>query len=225
MESIEEQAFGNLSTLKRIFLGYNNIQTWRKQWFTNSINIELLDFQSNSITVIPANAFDSFKLLKEINFRNNKLETIEPEAFKGIQRLQIVDLSYNRLKVINENVFPSLLEIDALMINQNKLNFIADNCLRKIKVRKINLHYNPWECRCLEKIYQWIRFNNATLDKTDNCYEENIPECAVSENKPDNCEESIDEDLTERYFDSLDHIPRYLERCDIVSLEDEVLVN
>lgn len=225
LESIEDQAFANLPTLKRIFVGHNNIQTWRQQWFSNSTNIEIIDFQSNNIKIIPEKAFDSFVLLKEINFGNNKLEIIEPEAFKNIENLQLVDLSYNRLKIINENVFSSFIELGTLMINQNKLNFIAENCLRKVKVRKINLHYNPWNCHCLEKIYKWIRFNNATLDKTVNCYEENTPECAVSKTEPNKCEERTEEDLTDRYFDSLKLIPRYLERCSKEGFEDEVSRN
>lgn len=221
LETIQVQAFANLSSLKRIYAGHNNLKIWNKDWFSNSDSIEIIDFQSNQIRTIPEKAFGTFQKLKEIHFENNLLETIENEAFGNLNSLQFVGLGHNKLKELNENIFPLRLEIDYLQLNENLLNYISSDVLKKILPKNINLHYNPWNCQCLEKIYQWIRLINGSLDKNRNCYDENIPECAIPKNDKQKCGEYIDDELTKSYLESLKTISRISERCARTVIESD----
>lgn len=213
MDSIEDQAFANLSSLRRIYLNHNNLTKWDQSWFFHSNSLEIIDLQFNNIKIIPQKAFSSFKKLKELHFGNNALEIIEPDIFENLDHLEFVSLSNNKLKEIQGNIFPQNLKIDYLEFNGNFFNFISDEIIKKLYIKKINIHYNPWNCLCLEKIYQWIRFNNGTLEKNKNCYYESIPECAVSKIYTQKCGEHTDEELTQRYLDSLKTITPIFESC------------
>lgn len=197
-----------------MFAGNNNFKTWKHEWFSNTTSIEILDFQHNQIRRLPQQAFSSFRKLKEIHFEHNLLEAIEREAFGGAEHLELVGLNHNNLKEINQNIFSRSVQIDLLRLNQNELSFIPDKVMKKLKIKKINIHYNPWNCMCLERIYQWIRTIKGTLEKTIGCFDETIPECAVSKAHPQKCEEYIEEELTERYLKALKSIPGYPEGCE-----------
>lgn len=213
MESIEDEAFGHLPSLKRVYGGHNKLTVWNQIWFLNSNALEIIDFQNNKIQVIPRKAFSSFKQLKEIHFENNLIESLGAGAFDQLEQLALVDFSYNRIKELKADTFPSTLKIDFLKLHQNLLNFVSNVVMKKLKVDNINIHYNPWSCLCLEKIYQWIRDDNSTLYKLESCFDETIPECVVPQENLQGCQERIDNEITQRYYDQLGRIPKYIERC------------
>lgn len=205
IDFIESQAFANLTALKKIYASYNYLEYWNSDWFYNSTNLEILDFQRNIFKIIPRLAFASLNQLKIINFNYNEIETIRPGAFQGLTYLQYLGLKNNRLKEINANIFSNNLKIKSFQIGANYLNFLSTDLLNKISVAETILDFNPWICSCMNQIHSWIRSNNGTLFITKGCGDASIPVCAISK-QSQTCAEYIDDDLTQRYLNTLKNL-------------------
>lgn len=201
IDVIENEAFTNLTSLKRVYGSHNELEYWNREWFGDSRVLEIMDFQVNKIRTIPRRAFASMPKLRQIYFDFNEIQTIQADAFKGLRYLEYLGLRNNRLKEIKEDIFPNTLKIRTLLISANYLNFIANEVLRKISVKDIVMDYNPWKCSCLDRIHYWIHISNATLRKNYGCYEGiNAPVCAVPKAYSQTCLEYVDDDLTQTYL-------------------------
>lgn len=209
IDVIENEAFTNLTNLKRVYGGNNKLEYWNREWFGDSKALEIMDFQFNKIRTIPRKAFESLSELKQLYFDYNEIQTIQAEAFKGLRYLNYLGLRNNRLKEIKEDIFPNKLTIRTLLISANYLNYVSNEVLKKISVKEILMDYNPWKCSCLDRIHYWIHTSNATLKKNENCYRGmTVPVCAVPKVYSQSCLEYVDEELTERYLSVLRNLPK-----------------
>lgn len=209
IDVIENEAFTNLTALKRVYGSYNNLEYWNREWFGDSKALEILDFQFNKIRTIPRKAFESLSKLKQLYFDYNEIQTIHSDAFNGLRYLDYLGLRNNRLKEIKEDIFPNKLKIRTLLISANYLNYLSNEVLKKISVKEILMDYNPWKCSCLDRIYYWIHTSNATLKKNGNCYRGmSAPVCAVPVGSSQSCLEFVDDELTERYLTALRNMPK-----------------
>lgn len=208
VDVIENGAFVNLTSLKRVYGSRNRLEYWNREWFGDSRALEIMDFQENKIRTIPRRAFESMPKLRQIYFDYNEIETVQENAFERLTYLEYLGLRNNRLKKIDVNVFPNKLKIRSLLISANYLNYLSNEVLGKISVSDIVMDYNPWKCSCLFRIYYWIHTANATLRSDRNCFgDATVPVCAVPKVDAQACLEYVDEELTERYLAELRRLP------------------
>uniref|UniRef100_A0AAQ5Z0Z5 VWFC domain-containing protein n=1 Tax=Amphiprion ocellaris TaxID=80972 RepID=A0AAQ5Z0Z5_AMPOC len=93
--------------------------------------LKSLSLEGNSISSIPAEAFNGIPNLEWINLKKNKLTSagIDAKAFKGLKMLSRLYLDGNLLEVIPPDLPPTLQE---LKINENQLREIDDNSFQDL---------------------------------------------------------------------------------------------
>uniref|UniRef100_A0A3B5B8M6 Extracellular matrix protein 2 n=1 Tax=Stegastes partitus TaxID=144197 RepID=A0A3B5B8M6_9TELE len=93
--------------------------------------LKSLSLEGNSISSIPAEAFNGIPNLEWINLKKNKLTSagIDAKAFKGLKMLSRLYLDGNLLEVVPTDLPPSLQE---LKINENKLRGIDENSFQDL---------------------------------------------------------------------------------------------
>lgn len=207
LDQIANDAFANLTHLKKIYGSNNQLEYWNREWFSDSRALEIMDFQNNKIRLLPRRAFEAMPKLKQIYFDDNEIRTIQADAFKGLTYLEYLGLRNNRLKEINENIFPNKLKVRTMLISANYLNYLENEVLKKVSVKEIELEFNPWKCSCLDRIYYWLYKTNATKRHSKACFEgKSAPECAVPKTYSHTCLEYVDDELTQRYIKVLKDI-------------------
>uniref|UniRef100_A0A1I7X9P6 LRRNT domain-containing protein n=1 Tax=Heterorhabditis bacteriophora TaxID=37862 RepID=A0A1I7X9P6_HETBA len=92
------------------------------------IPIDSLMIMDTAISSIPANAFQSFKILRLVLNRNT-LQNIDDQAFNGplLDSLVELDLNDNNLGQIPQMGVPRLRNLRKLYLNRNRINTLSSN--------------------------------------------------------------------------------------------------
>lgn len=179
IETIEDQSFYNISSLKNIQLNNNKLEFWRSEWFDESTSLEIINFSYNNIREIPSKAFMNFNKLQKVYFDHNDITAIQKDAFKGIRSLAYLGLSHNKLTSLNDKTFPNALRIDYFKINANYLTVLSDKVLKKLAAVEMSMDFNPWTCPCLDRINYWLYIKNGKIKILNECSGSHIPVCVV----------------------------------------------
>jgi Leucine-rich repeat (LRR) protein len=76
--------------------------------FDSIENLKELDFQSNSIKVLPDKLFSNNKKLEKVNFANNQIEKIRNELFGDPSKLVNLNFARNHINSIGETLYQKL---------------------------------------------------------------------------------------------------------------------
>nr|CAD7567857.1 unnamed protein product [Timema californicum] len=86
------------SSLEKLYLSYNNLNSINTHTFVDLSSLERLHLDDNRITRVERRAFMNMDRLKHLDLRGNKIHSISDEAFQNLPELQTLDLAYNELK-------------------------------------------------------------------------------------------------------------------------------
>lgn len=145
LTSIPFSALSFLRGLQTLNLARNLISQPFDVMFTNTLALDTLILDYNTIKDLPPHSFQNFESVNITSFRGNPLERIADDAFKGSKirelylqdcdvwnlseksfrgiesSLQTLDLSYNNLTEIPENIFDRIDSLKWLSLGHNKL--------------------------------------------------------------------------------------------------------
>ncbi len=81
-------------------------------------------FNTNSISLVPANYFKNLLSLDKIYLYLNDITDIDDTAFSQVPSVKVIDLSINKLSVIREMMFSGLPNLWAIYLYKNQIHTI-----------------------------------------------------------------------------------------------------
>ncbi|XP_060523173.1 toll-like receptor 3 [Cylas formicarius] len=182
ISEISENSFQDLTSLSILYLSGNQLGSISSQIFQKLWKLEELYIDSNVLTTLPVDLFQNTSL-KYLNLSSNLLMSLEPGIFSNLDKLTTLDLSKNRFVTIQSEVFKPLVSLDTLNLENNLLHSLSyfgnvfnyTSLLDTISPRTIQLNGNPWECKSLGFMLNYLGYRNvefkypaSALYNTDN---------------------------------------------------------
>lgn len=141
-----------LNGLRRLYLGFNEIESIPKTFFWGYCRLEILSFFNNQITTIHKNAFRDLIKLKRLSLNQNRLKALESTLFENCINLEVVDLDSNELTAINGDLFANQPLLRKVFLQNNQLTAIESHFLSQV----INLKLSTVLFRknkCIDFVY------------------------------------------------------------------------
>lgn len=134
----------DIFTLRRLYLGFNEIKNIPKTYFWNFCRLEILSLAYNQISSIHWMAFRDLINLKRLSFNGNRLKSIDERLFVKCVNMEVVDLDNNHLKSLQSDLFASLVRLKKLFMRNNQLTSIESQFLVAFpSILKVSLNNNP----------------------------------------------------------------------------------
>ncbi|NXN30564.1 NEPN protein, partial [Nycticryphes semicollaris] len=127
-ESIENNTFKSLSTLKSLELYKNQLK--QIPTFLPS-GLEILKLADNSIDILHVSDFEGLMKLRVLDIRNNLIATLPPTAFSSLCNLQSLILDGNNIASLSAAL--KLPRLKYLSMADNKLNSLPANFFTSFK--------------------------------------------------------------------------------------------
>ncbi|NWV25469.1 NEPN protein, partial [Origma solitaria] len=127
-ESIENNTFKDLSTLKSLELCKNQLK--QIPTFLPS-GLEILKLADNSINALHASDFAGLMKLRVLDLRNNMIATLPPRAFSSLYNLQSMILDGNNMAYVSAPL--RLPRLKYLSMADNKLNLFPTNFFASVQ--------------------------------------------------------------------------------------------
>jgi Leucine-rich repeat (LRR) protein len=106
----------------------NNNQINKIEYFSVIVgNLKLLNFESNSISLIEPDAFLNCRSLEYLSLADNHLANLTEDMFHFLFSIVNLNLSYNEIKCIENASFKNLNKLKVLDLNYNKILSIENN--------------------------------------------------------------------------------------------------
>lgn len=134
-----------LNALRRLYLGFNEIEEIPQTYFWSFCRLEILSLFNNKIKEIPKAAFRDLIKLKRLSLNRNRLQSIEAQLFANCLSLEVVDLDNNELSAISGDLFASLKQLRKLLMRNNRLMAVESRFLSGIidaELSTVNLKNN-----------------------------------------------------------------------------------
>lgn len=181
LEDIDLETFG--PELAYADLSNNLLTSLDVEVFSGVYALLNLNLSGNKLTSIVA--APTLKKLKVLNYSHNQISVIAGNAFDSYNQLMELYLDHNQIFRLNHQSFPSIAPIKKFTIDHNYLTGLSDELLNALD----NLAYlkfggNPWSCKCLERVLEFIRSNKIG---TDYCESKLIPQGHSCVNYYDKC--------------------------------------
>ncbi|MHA1343611.1 MAG: leucine-rich repeat domain-containing protein, partial [Promethearchaeota archaeon] len=156
------ESIGNLSSLKKLDLSYNELTTLPES-IGNLKSLVELDLKLNHLMTLPE-SIDNLKSLAKLYLSDNQLKTL-PESFWDLKSLQILSLANNKFTTLPESIgeLSSLHELD---LSNNQLTILPESFIDLIKKDvKINLENNSFSKSTINK-FKGLSIKTSGLDSS-----------------------------------------------------------
>lgn len=114
--------FSSMPNINLIELQSNRISVIQPETFSNSRTLTILRLDNNVIKEIKTGAFRNAKNLLDLNLSNNKLSALESNVFDGLFKLQILKLNSNHIREIEMCLFKKATAIKEIYLQDNELS-------------------------------------------------------------------------------------------------------
>ena len=141
MKTIYNEIFTGFHSLKKLFLCSMGIEAVEENAFHDLSNLRYLRLGNNNIVNFPRNLFKPLKNLKKIALDQNKLQAVP--NFSGLPKdMSDVDLGYNNIKDISTLSEMGIRTIAPLTLWQNNITTLPKHVFQKVSAFTINLSFN-----------------------------------------------------------------------------------
>jgi Leucine-rich repeat (LRR) protein len=128
--------------LRELKFNSNNL---KKIFFSDLLemtNLEYLNLENNSISLIEFHSFSDLIKLETLILSLNRLTYFNDTfIFSPLSSLKFLNLSSNRIEIIQSNLFDSLFKLETLDLSLNRIRFIQSFALNSL-LNLRNLHLN-----------------------------------------------------------------------------------
>jgi len=132
------ESIGDLSSLKELNLNHNKLTTLPES-IGNLKSLENLDLSTNKFTTLPELIGD-LSSLKELNLQYNKLTTL-PKSIGNLKSLENLDLSINKLTTLLESI-ENLKSLENLDLSTNKFTTLPESIGDLSSLKELDLRWN-----------------------------------------------------------------------------------
>lgn len=144
----------NLSQLKNLYLGKNQIDE------------------------IGHDAFDSFHNLETLYLNGNKISQLDDLIFASLHKLKMIMLDDNHLKRLSAKLFSRNLKLKNVYVANNKIKYIAPSFFDHLSIKNCDLTNN----KCINLKTGWNNIQDLKLQVENCCQVHNYRECMSASN-------------------------------------------
>lgn len=119
----------NFHSLRRMYLGFNEIKNIPSTYFWHFCRLEILSLFHNQISTIPQIAFRDLISLRRLSLNGNRLKSIDPHLFVRCLILEFIDLDNNALESIEGDLFTNQTRLTKISMRNNQITFIGSEFL------------------------------------------------------------------------------------------------
>lgn len=155
IDSLDENSFEFLSSLKRLDLERNRLTRLPPQIFRNQGRLEVLNLAFNSLSDLKFSS--SILSLKVMNIRGNRITRIDNRMMQPMAHLERLDATYNPIEVISSGAFRGLNRLQILELSASRLKHLSSESMRmepprfmgdRVRLRLSELHQLRLRCDC-----------------------------------------------------------------------------
>ncbi|CAD7003673.1 unnamed protein product [Ceratitis capitata] len=157
--------FAGLPLLRKLYMYENDMDALLANTFANLTALDTLDVSGNNIQKLDADVFGTTSLprfrkllIKTNNMKRfNELTSLDKRLFEPLRHLRKLHLGNNLIEEIPFDVLDIFNELTELLLDNNKLSFLPElNATHFPNLRKFSLEGNPWQCQCLDELFDWL---------------------------------------------------------------------
>lgn len=212
---IQEGAFKNLKSLRKLHLDRNKLKTFSPEWLLYTVGLYSIDLSHNEITSLPDGAFDKFYLLESVSLEHNRLCHFQGNLFGSRRTMTKLYLNSNSLRTIDGDAFEGYFSKNpnvstVLVLSENQLMFLKEGILKSLEsIQHVYLANNPWFCGCYKNITEWSLKNKKPLYQ----FEPEYIACIGSSKGSDVCPDEPDVEDMKLFFQASPRLKPCLDCC------------
>ncbi|XP_067141793.1 carboxypeptidase N subunit 2-like [Centruroides vittatus] len=171
LNSIPSRFLKGLINLTKFYAGYCSLSEIKEDLFTDAINLEILDLDTNKIDRLPSEVFKNNQNLQELHIQENRISTLPDGIFDGLLKLKKINLGQNRLENLPEDTFRNLPSLETLNLAENRITslpeniFFSVNNLKNLVLSSNNLRSISGEFYVSSKHLEYVNLRNTSLSK------------------------------------------------------------
>ena len=167
---IDDDALGNLTNLKKLYLQGYNLEHVEKNFLKLPHNeLTVLEFSLCNIHQIDSDVFEDLKDLESIAIvHNRELKSLPKDLFKNNSKLKTLTLRSNAIENVTWDEFEGLANLETLTMSENRINqFDADKIATNLpNLKYLNIDLNPPPCKQKEAFVNELKTKLTNVDVT-----------------------------------------------------------
>ena len=169
---VELNVFKNCSDLKELDLSSNQLQDVPEALTDLSV-LRTLDLGENQIVKFRAGAFKNLIQLNGLRLIDNQIENVTKGMFEDLPRLSVLNMAKNRIQSVERGSFDANKEIEAIRLDGNfvsDINGIFSGLSSLLWLNLAENHLNWFDYAFVPKNLKWLDIHGNYIESLQNYY-------------------------------------------------------
>ncbi|XP_015909832.2 toll-like receptor 13 [Parasteatoda tepidariorum] len=166
-ESIQENAFETLSSLRSLDLSFNIIFELPDKAFYGLKNLKNLDLSRNRLTFLKSSELlNHTPKLELLNLNRNKIQSLSIKMFSKLHSIEMIQVSENQIQPWNKKLFQNNPNLTIFIFSENYVNYFTREMLQDISyLTHVDFSKNPFDCSFCStvELQSWMNDTNVTI--------------------------------------------------------------